>query len=343
MQDPWDMEFYLSPGDSITLLHEFTFDDVSWANQEDIRIAGWVQRPADSGPAEVYQAGLIRWPLPPPPIQCPEDVTLDEQVDVLDLLAVIAAWGNLGGIEDINEDGIVDVLDLLAVISAWGPCVPLGACCYWDGTCSDLPWYDCMIQGNSIWHEGESCDTFACPELPTGACCILDVCEATNTAYECSLIGGDWYEGEDCASYQCQLIYCDASGGCDEYISRVVVGDIDNSSTCTQYGDYTALSTVVQIGQTYQCTVTNGNPIWPTDQFGAWADWNHDADFDDPGETIIASIPGVGPYVFVIVPPAGAVLGNTTMRMRVTYSTTPTPCGGHTYGEVEDYTLIVTE
>ena len=49
----------------------------------------------------------------------PADVNEDGVVDVLDLLAVIAAWGNPGGPADVNEDGIVDVLDLLAVIAAW--------------------------------------------------------------------------------------------------------------------------------------------------------------------------------------------------------------------------------
>ena len=56
----------------------------------------------------------------PPP--CPEDVNGDDVVNVLDLLAVIAAWGAGGGPEDVNNDGTVDVLDLLAVIAAWGPC-----------------------------------------------------------------------------------------------------------------------------------------------------------------------------------------------------------------------------
>ena len=50
----------------------------------------------------------------------PADVNGDGVVDVLDLLAVIAAWGNPGGPEDVNSDGVVDVLDLLAVIAAWG-------------------------------------------------------------------------------------------------------------------------------------------------------------------------------------------------------------------------------
>ena len=45
-------------------------------------------------------------------------------VDVLDLLAVIAVWGDCSGCAaDINADGTVDVLDLLAVIAAWGDCV----------------------------------------------------------------------------------------------------------------------------------------------------------------------------------------------------------------------------
>jgi hypothetical protein len=55
---------------------------------------------------------------------CPADVNGDNTVDVLDLLMVLAAWGDTGVPEDINEDGIVDVLDLLEVIAAWGPCAP---------------------------------------------------------------------------------------------------------------------------------------------------------------------------------------------------------------------------
>jgi hypothetical protein len=42
---------------------------------------------------------------------------------VLDLLAVLAAWGSSGGVpEDVNGDGVVDVLDLLVVLTEWGPC-----------------------------------------------------------------------------------------------------------------------------------------------------------------------------------------------------------------------------
>ena len=43
-------------------------------------------------------------------------------VDVSDLLAVIAAWGQQGGTCDVDGDGIVAVGDVLAVIAAWGTC-----------------------------------------------------------------------------------------------------------------------------------------------------------------------------------------------------------------------------
>jgi len=54
---------------------------------------------------------------------CPADVNGDGVVDVLDLLAVLGAWGETGELpEDVTGDGVVDVLDLLEVLGAWGPC-----------------------------------------------------------------------------------------------------------------------------------------------------------------------------------------------------------------------------
>ena len=54
---------------------------------------------------------------------CPADAVADGVVDVLDFLAVIAAWGVCPECpEDVNGDGVVDVQDFLAVIAAWGPC-----------------------------------------------------------------------------------------------------------------------------------------------------------------------------------------------------------------------------
>jgi hypothetical protein len=54
---------------------------------------------------------------------CPTDIDENGVVDVLDLLSVIALWGDTGGSGDVNDDGIVDVLDLLDVIGDWGSCL----------------------------------------------------------------------------------------------------------------------------------------------------------------------------------------------------------------------------
>jgi uncharacterized membrane protein len=51
----------------------------------------------------------------------PADVNGDGVVNVYDMLAVFAAWGETGDRpEDVNGDGIVNVLDLLALFDAWG-------------------------------------------------------------------------------------------------------------------------------------------------------------------------------------------------------------------------------
>jgi hypothetical protein len=135
--------------------------------------------------------------------------------------------------------------------------------------------------------------------------------------------------------------YCTASGTCDEYISRVQLGDIDNLSACTQYGNYTAQSTIMSVGNSYQITITNGNPIYPDDQCGVWVDWNQNETFDANEEVPVNGTPGVGPYTATITPPAGAVPGATRLRTRITYFQTPMPCDPTTYGEVEDYTVNV--
>jgi len=134
--------------------------------------------------------------------------------------------------------------------------------------------------------------------------------------------------------------YCTASGGCDEYVSRVQVGDIDNSSACSGHADYTAVSTDMTIGTGYDVTLTISNP-YLNDTGGLWIDWNQDADFEDAGEAVIISWTGSGPYSTTIIPPEYALTGETRMRVRLTYNTTPSPCGSTTYGEVEDYTINV--
>jgi hypothetical protein len=137
--------------------------------------------------------------------------------------------------------------------------------------------------------------------------------------------------------------YCGASGGCDEYIAQVIFGDINNTSGCSGgYTDYTDQSTAVNTGETHDLTVVNGN-VYSADDLGVWIDWNQDGDFDDPGENVVCGIDNGGQGTFPITVPSDALSGPTTMRIRIKWSGSDcgSPCGTTSYGEVEDYTIIV--
>ncbi|MCD4791319.1 MAG: hypothetical protein K8R37_15095, partial [Bacteroidales bacterium] len=138
--------------------------------------------------------------------------------------------------------------------------------------------------------------------------------------------------------------YCSASGGCDEYIDGVEFGDISNLSTgCNNYDDFTYLSTMVVPGNTYPITIHTGN-VYSSDDYAVWIDWNENESFDDPGEQVVCEINiGVSVNTFDITVPTDVVSGNKRMRVRLKYSGSDcgNPCGSTTYGEVEDYTVIV--
>ena len=164
--------------------------------------------------------------------------------------------------------------------------------------------------------------------------------------------GASVFTGLDCATgphnYHLQLTcvpavatYCEASGGCDEYIENITVGSINNTTACEGYGDFTALSTSVEAGGSYPISFTIGS-AYSSDQGAVWVDWNQDMDFDDPGEQVLTGV-GYGPYTGDMVVPGDALAGATRMRARLTWNATPAPCGATSYGEAEDYTIIVGE
>ena len=138
-----------------------------------------------------------------------------------------------------------------------------------------------------------------------------------------------------------QIIYCSAGGGQDEYISSVEFASIANTSGSAGYTDFTNISTDLVVTQVYPITVNNGS-AYSSDQCGVWIDWNQDFDFDDPDEFFILDINGGGAFfTSAITVPATALLGQTTMRIRVMYTGNLSPCGVSTWGEVEDYTINV--
>jgi hypothetical protein len=139
--------------------------------------------------------------------------------------------------------------------------------------------------------------------------------------------------------------YCEATTSTeDEYISQVQFGDIDNSSGWQgDVADYTDQNTVLEPGASEEITITNGNP-WASDAVTVWIDWNVDMQFgSDPNETfVLNNVGGTGQtFTGTITVPDDQMAANYRMRIRMTYSSTPEPCGSASYGEIEEYTVVV--
>jgi hypothetical protein len=279
---------------------------------------------------------------------CDADLDGDGKVNVSDLLVLLTAWGECPPDEfchaDLDYSGDVGTADLLTLLASWGPCRPLGACCFGDGTCTDLTQQDCLLQGGDAWIDGMLCDDAPCPDLPTGACCVGSDCVDTNTAHECAQLDGTWYEGEHCGQFACPTDYCEVWADCGQYISLVqILGDIDNASGCPSgYSDYTNLSAEIAIGHTRQILITTGNPQ-TYDVCGIWIDWNQDLIFDLQRELVdSANIPG-GVWLTHIGAPLDAKPGPTRMRICLVNDDFPFPCDHLGHGEAEDYTIVVIE
>ncbi|MDX1462782.1 MAG: GEVED domain-containing protein, partial [Marinirhabdus sp.] len=139
--------------------------------------------------------------------------------------------------------------------------------------------------------------------------------------------------------------YCASNGNNtnDEYIQRVQVGSINNATGASPggYGDYTNLSTNLNGSNTITIT-----PAWTgtvyAEGYAVWIDWNRDGDFADNGELVFSRAATTAtPVSGTFSIPAGASVGATRMRVSMKYNAIPTACESFTYGEVEDYEVVI--
>ena len=141
------------------------------------------------------------------------------------------------------------------------------------------------------------------------------------------------------------IAYCNTfSIACDEYIARVIIGDIDNATACVAGAevDHASLSADIEHLQTLPITVHNGPVIYEEDSAAVWVDWDQDLAFCGENERFaLTSIDGGATFVGSITAPAGALIGTTRMRVRIVYDQVPMACGTSDFGEVEDYTMNV--
>jgi len=119
-QEATTEDITLSPGECQVVQREFTFDDDSWAAQDDITIVAWAQQ---TGPypsnSEVYQAAMIDWPF-----ECAGDLDGDGKTDQVDLGILLADWGCddpvNGCAGDLNGDDKTNQEDLGILLADYG-------------------------------------------------------------------------------------------------------------------------------------------------------------------------------------------------------------------------------
>jgi PKD repeat protein len=153
-------------------------------------------------------------------------------------------------------------------------------------------------------------------------------------------------------------VYCAASGtsSCGsangEYISSVQLGAFISPSACSNYSNFTPLGPTLAQGSantvTVQAQITGGlaGSAYIGDEIAVWIDFNADGTFsmaERVGYFLVGTTVGQPSFNFTV--PANAVIGNTRMRVRISYQPEDgniNPCNTTIWGEVEDYRITIT-
>uniref|UniRef100_UPI0026EB4716 GEVED domain-containing protein n=1 Tax=Mesonia mobilis TaxID=369791 RepID=UPI0026EB4716 len=146
---------------------------------------------------------------------------------------------------------------------------------------------------------------------------------------------------------------CESNGNLASNVSNTLVdfNSINNSTSTTKtsgYSDFTNLSTNLAKESSYPLTVnvfTDGNNLTTTT---VWIDWNQDCVFSsdemynlgtNQNQNNVSS--SISPLSITV--PQSALLGETIMRVSTKVTSAANACEKDFDGEVEDYTVIVTD
>ncbi|MGB1295522.1 MAG: GEVED domain-containing protein, partial [Flavobacteriales bacterium] len=175
-----------------------------------------------------------------------------------------------------------------------------------------------------------------------------------NTFYQASVLA---FDAEGNQSEESSLnfttlnnttIYCEISGNTtDEYLKNIELSDLSHSSGPSEgYSDFTNQSASVNKGNNYTINIS---PQWSgnvyEENYAVWIDYNQDGDFDDNGEKVWQTTQATNDTLisgqFLI--PNDALIGNTRMRVVMSFNQINSYCGNIQYGEAEDYSIIIDE
>jgi hypothetical protein len=111
--------------------------------------------------------------------------------------------------------------------------------------------------------------------------------------------------------------------------------------TATSYQAYVNSPGVVMSSPGFTVTANLASAGSGTYYHHVWVDWNNDLDFNDPGETILATTTYTATGTATIAIPAAQALGNYKVRMSASFIGSVTPCGPAAWGNYVDFTLSV--
>jgi hypothetical protein len=140
--------------------------------------------------------------------------------------------------------------------------------------------------------------------------------------------------------------YCYPTANCDwgDGLTGFAIADISNmNSGCSPngYGDFTSMSTQLDPGQTYTISLQTG---YSNQMVSLWIDFNSNKEFEDAERLLtdfsLANANQV--YTTQITIPETVTGGIKRLRVRANWQNSSTdPCENFSYGETEDYTVIL--
>ncbi len=152
--------------------------------------------------------------------------------------------------------------------------------------------------------------------------------------------------------------YCSSKGNLpwEHWIERVSLSsnNFSNPSIKEGYGNFTALTGMTAQRQQTSLFTISPQASWLNDPqnnqifWRVWIDYNGDGDFTDADEQVISRQVVFTSGIFLdnettFTVPITARLGNTRLRVAMKVGGYPMPCENFDMGEVEDYTIQITE
>lgn len=140
------------------------------------------------------------------------------------------------------------------------------------------------------------------------------------------------------------ISYCSSKGNDSSYewIDLVRLNDLDNpSGDDGGYKDNTALSASLPYGSNTVYISTGFSGTSYTEYWKIWIDYDKDGNFETSELVVNGSSSSSGTLSASFTVPTTASAGATRMRVSMKYNSAQTACETFSYGEVEDYTVVV--